>query len=144
LVFLVVAPILVLAGLGGYYLVFVRHWGFVAWWPMAACFGLAYALAWYWQRRNRLVPLPDFTPPLEWTDRDRQAWKLVEARARAAQGLSPDRLTEFRFYVDTGQELALELARAYHPGAADPVGMLTIPEILTVIELASHDLAELV
>jgi predicted GTPase len=144
LVLLLAAPILALAGFGGYYIFFERHWGFIIWWPLTTCFALAYALAWYWQRRNRLVPLPDFTPPLEWTARDREAWKLVEARARAAEQLSPARLTEFRFYVDTAQEMALELARAYHPGAADPIGMLTIPEILTVTELAAHDLAELV
>jgi predicted GTPase len=49
-----------------------------------------------------------------------------------------------QFYVDTAQEVALELAQVYHPGAADPVGSLTVPEILAVIELSSHDLAEMV
>jgi predicted GTPase len=40
--------------------------------------------------------------------------------------------------------MALELARFYHPGASDPFSQLTIPEMLAVVELASHDLAELV
>src|SRR3989442_791402 len=40
--------------------------------------------------------------------------------------------------------MAQELAAFYHPGAADPVGNLTVPEILAVIELAAHDLGELV
>ena len=43
-----------------------------------------------------------------------------------------------------GRGIALELAKAYNPGAKDPVGSLTIPEILAVIELASHDLSEMV
>src|SRR5919202_492311 len=40
--------------------------------------------------------------------------------------------------------MARELATFYHPGARDPVGNLTVPEVLAVIELASHDLAEMV
>jgi predicted GTPase len=40
--------------------------------------------------------------------------------------------------------MGLELARFYHPGAADPVASLTIPEMLAVVELAAHDLAEMV
>ena len=40
--------------------------------------------------------------------------------------------------------MALELARYYHPRSKDPIASLTIPEILTVIDFASHDLAELV
>ncbi len=48
------------------------------------------------------------------------------------------------FYVDTAQDLALELARFYHPSANDPLGFLTIPEILAVVELAAHDLAKMV
>ncbi len=40
--------------------------------------------------------------------------------------------------------MAQELAHFYHPGAVDPVGNLTVPEVLAVVELASHDLGELV
>jgi predicted GTPase len=40
--------------------------------------------------------------------------------------------------------MAQELARFYHPSAADPVERLTIPEILAVTELAAHDLTEMV
>ena len=39
--------------------------------------------------------------------------------------------------------MAGELSRVYRPDATDPVGIVTVPEILTVIELASHDLNEL-
>src|SRR5262249_51349295 len=37
-----------------------------------------------------------------------------------------------------------ELAAFYHPGADDPVSSLTVPEVLAVVELASHDLGDLV
>ena len=46
-------------------------------------------------------------------------------------------MTDFAFYVQTGQDMALELARFYHPGAADPLGERTVPEVLAVIELAA-------
>jgi predicted GTPase len=140
---LLVAPLAALAGLGSYYLWREHLWIYV-WWPMAACMALGYVLAWHWQRRRKLLAALDFTPPLHWTDRDRAAWKLVEARAEAAAKVNPDDLTDFNFYTKTGQEMALELARFYHPGATDPISSLTIPEMLAVVELASHDLAELV
>src|SRR5438105_1548510 len=143
LLLLVTAPVLFLAGLGSYFL-WQRHWGFAAWWPMFACWAAAYGLAWYWARKQSLLRPLDFSPPLVSTDRDREAWKLVEERAKAASKLSPDQLLEFPFYVSTAQEMALELARAYHPRATDPISRLTIPEILAVVELAAHDLSELV
>src|SRR5579884_3436646 len=136
-------PIVFLIALGSYYL---WHIGlsFSVWWPMAASFVLGYILAWYWQRKKQLLKPVSFTPPVQWTDRDIAAWKLVEARAKAAAKIAPDRLAEINFYVSTAQEMALELARFYHPGASDPFGSLTIPEILAVVELVSHDLAQLV
>ncbi len=48
------------------------------------------------------------------------------------------------YYAEVAQEMALELARRYHPNAPDPFSSLTVPEILAVVELASHDLAEMV
>jgi predicted GTPase len=143
LLLLTTAPLLVLAGLGSYFL-WEKHWAFVAWWPMFACWALAYGLGWYWARKQRLLRPPDFSPSAASTDRDRQAWKVVEERAKKAGSLPPDKLVEFQFYVSTAQEMALELARSYHPGVADPVAKLTIPEILAVVELAAHDLSELV
>jgi predicted GTPase len=138
------APILFLATLGAYTLIAERHWGCLAWWPMSACAALALLLGWYWQRKLRLLGRPDIEIPLHWTDRDRRAWELVEARAKNAATIDPKKLTEFDFYVKTAEEMAVQLARAYHPRAADPVGTLTIPELLAAIELASHDLSEIV
>jgi predicted GTPase len=140
---LLAGPFVVLAAVGAYHL-WARQWGFYAWWPMAASLGLGYLLAWHWQRRRVLLRPVDFTPPFHWTDRDRQAWQLVEARAKAAVKLDPERLSDAKHYLAVAQEMGVELASFYHPGAADPVGSLTIPELLAVVELASHDLAEIV
>jgi predicted GTPase len=139
---LIAAPAVFLMGYGAYQL-WWSGWSAYAWWPMMACLMLAYLLGLYWQRRKRLLEV-DFTPPLHWTDRDREAWHLVEARARAARDLNADQLSSISFYVETAQSMAIELARFYHPRSEDPVGSLTIPEILAVVELAAHDLAEMV
>jgi len=139
---LVAAPVLFLIGAGSY-LLWDRGWWFWVWWPMSACLALAYFLGWRWQRKFRLLRL-DFDAPLHWTDRDRQAWHLVEARAKAGAQLDADKLSSPPFYLQTAQEMSLELARFYHPKAEDPIGALTIPEMLAVVELASHDLAEMV
>jgi predicted GTPase len=140
---LLAVPVAVLAILGSYFLWREHLWLYV-WWPLAACMAAGYILAWHWQRKRKLIASPEVTPQLIWTERDRAAWKLVEARASAAAQIDPDSLMNFNFYTKTGQEMALELARFYHPGAEDPISQLTIPEMLAVVELASHDLAELV
>lgn len=139
---LIAIPVLVLSGLGAVYL-WWSGWAFWVWWPLTGCFALAYILGWLWQRQNRLLRA-DADIPMHWTDRDRQAWRLVEARAKAAVEHPSDQLTSLPFYVETAQAMALELARFYHPRAKDPVGALTIPEILAVVELAAHDLAKMV
>jgi predicted GTPase len=143
LAILIAAPTVFLLGYGAYSL-WLSGWGFWLWWPMAGCLALAYFLAWHWQRRNRLLRVSFEDTPLHWNDRDQEAWKLVEARAKAGAQLPADKLSAVPFYLETAQEMSLELARFYHPGAQDPVGSLTIPEMLAVVELASHDLAEMV
>lgn len=140
---LLLLPVAVLAILGSYFLWHEHLWLYV-WWPLTACMAAGYILAWYWQRRRKLIAAPEVTPSLIWTERDRAAWKLVEARAETAAQIDPNLLMDFNFYTKSGQEMALELARFYHPGAADPLSQLTIPEMLAVVELASYDLAELV
>src|SRR5437016_1916816 len=91
LAILFLSPILFLACVGSYYL-WINKWSFQAWGPMAAVWILAYVLAWWWQRRNRLIRAVDLTPPLHWTERDRRAWELIEARAKKAGEIKTDQL----------------------------------------------------
>jgi predicted GTPase len=141
--FLVIAPFLALAVLGSYYLwrAGLMLW---VWWPLFGLTALGYFLAWYWQRRRTLLRPVDFTPPVEWTDRDREAWRLVEERARKAPEVDPGRLVEINFYVDTARDMALELARVYYPRAEDFYSSVTVPELLAAVEHAAHDVAEVV
>src|SRR5262245_17724409 len=142
-VILWIAPFAVLAGLGGYHL-WQRGWSLYAALPIALCIGLAYALAWYWHRQKRLLPGWSFEPIPHGSQRDQEAWKLIVRRVKEAESLPATRFTEPGVYSKSGQELALELARFYHPGADDPYSMLTLPELLAVAELAARDLSELV
>lgn len=140
---LVAGPFAILALLGSYFL-WTRGWGLIYWWPMAASMLLGYGLALYWHRKQQLLRPVDSIPPLFWTDRDREAWRLVQDRAEKGAKLDPDKLSEFEFYVETAQAMAVELARFYHPQSRDPMGSITLPELLAVVELASHDLAKMV
>lgn len=143
LLLLLAVPLVFLVGLGSY-----RLWqlglGFYVWWPLSASLALGYYLGWYWLRQKQLIRPAEMDVPPHWTDRDRQAWQLVETRAKAVAALELIQLNEIQFYTTIAQEMALELARFYHPEANDPFSSLTVPEILAVIELASHDLTELV
>jgi predicted GTPase len=136
-------PILVLVGIGTYDL-WAEGLGFWVWWPLTTCMGFGYYLMWYWMHKHQLIQPAEETPPVHWTERDREAWKLVEARAKVVAQLEVMEFNEFKFYADLAQDMALELAKFYHPEAADPLSSLTVPEILAVVELASHDLADLV
>jgi predicted GTPase len=134
-------PIVFLSGVGAYYL-WETGWAFYAWWPMALCLGGSYFLAWRWQKQHRKEQ-HEAPPPMHWTERDKEAWKLVEGRVAVADKVPEDQFALARFYFDVGQEMAHELAKIYRPDATDPIGLVTVPEILSVIELATHDLNEL-
>ena len=139
---LLAAPAISLVALGSYFL-WIEGLGFMVWWPMAAAMAFGYFLAWYWLRSRQLLAGPRVEPPGHWAQLDLQAWKLVEQRAGAAATLDPAKFVDVHFYLDTAQVMAQELARVYHPDTPDPFGPVTLPEILTVVELASHDLAVL-
>src|SRR5262249_14861387 len=85
-------PLLLWPAVGSYYL-WTIHWVFTAWWIMAACMAAGYLLAWYWQANRQLLRPPEFSAEAHWTERDTAAWKIVEARAKAAEKLDPARLS---------------------------------------------------
>src|SRR5262245_20501510 len=136
-------PFVFLIGVGSYHL-WITGWTFSAWWPMALCFALCFLLAWYWQKKKALLPLWNFAKIPHGTARDQDAWKLVEQRALQAESLPSEKFTDPDFYMRTAQEMAREMARFYYPDTADYYSMLTVPEMLSVAELAAHDLNEMV
>src|SRR4051794_7525142 len=112
---LVVTPIAVLVVAGLYYF-WLTGLSFWTWWPLSACFALAYFLGWRWQTQQQLLTI-DLNPEIHWTDRDRGAWHLVEERVKQAAALKAEQLLSFPLYVETAESMALELARFYHPRA---------------------------
>src|SRR6516225_10713193 len=106
LAFLVAAPLLFLAGCGIYFLWSEGHWQW-AWWPLTACLAFAYILAWRWQKQQHLLRV-DFTAPMTWTDRDKNGWKLVQARAKKTEKLDSQKLSDDTFYFQTAKDMAQE------------------------------------
>ncbi|MBY0231604.1 MAG: 50S ribosome-binding GTPase, partial [Gemmataceae bacterium] len=140
---LVAVPLLTFAGAGTFYL-WWHGWSLIVWWPMMALFAVGWYLGVYWQAKGKLVESPP--PPGEayFTERDKAAALLVTARAEAGVKEHADRLADQVFYVETAQAMAVELAQFYHPGTKDAVDNLTVPEMITAVELAAEDLGELV
>ncbi|GBD37159.1 GTPase Der [bacterium HR36] len=137
-------PILILAGLGAWW-VWQHPWGLWFSWGILAVFILGYFLAWHWQRRYLLLPSPKPTElPGYWQTPDQQAWGVVQRCAQAVETTPLERLKSPQWFYDTALQLAQEIAGVYHPQSADPFGHLRIPEILTAVELAAHDLYQLV
>ena len=136
-------PIVVFGVLGAYAL-FERGWLFWMWFLLPICWGPAYLLSRRssWNREIR-QPWAVNVPPY-WTERDREAWKIVEQTAKNATGIAPTSLSEPGFYLRSAQSLLLEVTRFYHPRANDPLAPVTIPELLTAARLALEDLSELV
>lgn len=111
--------------------------GLLAFWSATAI------LSWHWQIGGNLLPRPKPPDQFAYSDRDKEAWKLVLSRIEKAAQEDPQKFVAIQTYLDTGREMAQELARFYHPAAKDPVGKLTVLEVLAVIQLASEDLWEL-
>lgn len=143
--FLFLAPVLFLLGAGAYHL-WVSGYAFLAWWPMALCFLAAYGLAWHWTRRRKTLMLPKklIETPNYWTERDRDAWALVQSYSESVAPLGADDLSDMTRYAADAKALVERIAGVYRPGAKDPFGHLTLPEILACAELVAADMAQLV
>lgn len=139
LALLLLSPIAVLVACGAWAL-WIQGWWWWLWWLIPSCWGIAYLLAHRWRDALGVWPAERPEPLPHWTPHDEQALRLIEARQQAVKTTPPQRLTEFQFYVDTATELALQIARHYHPGADDPLSSLTIPEILAAAHLACDDM----
>lgn len=139
------APFVFLLGVGLFH-IWDNGYTFMAWWPMALCFFLGYGLAWHWTRRRKalLMPKTKIETPNYWTERDREAWAVVQVYSESVPALSADDLSDMTRYAADAKVLVEKVAAIYRPGAKDPFGHLTLPEILACAELVAADLAELV
>jgi hypothetical protein len=135
---LFLTPFVALIALGGYHL---WHTGYLwVWWPLLACMGLAYFLAWRWTRGRGMLPDTAPPPPEYWTDRDKLAWEKVDAKAKSYEKVTLDEISTARHYADIALDLATEVGKIYNPDSDDPFDNLTLPEVLACVELAAADL----
>lgn len=142
LALLFLTPFAVLIGVGSYHL-----WekGYLwVWWPLLACFGLAYYLSYRWTRRHGVLPDTNVPAPGYWTDRDKIAWEKVDAKAKSFESVSLDQISNARHYTDVALDLATEVGTIFNPDSEDPFDNLTLPEVLACIELAAADLEGMV
>lgn len=142
ILFLFIAPIALYVGLGAFAL-WREGWVIWLWIPIPASWGLAYAMTRMGPKQVPLIRKTEPPLPQHWTKRDHEAWKIVRVVAEETKTTDPVQLTKIDFYLATAERIGLELARFYHPGSKDPLGSLTIPEILAAAELALDRLSYL-
>lgn len=141
LTLLIVMPILVFMAVGGWTLYESGRW-FWLWWLLPGCWGLA-AIIW----KLMLPPKPIFDVLQagqcdHWTPRDFQAWNIVLSEHAQVDSYSSQELSDPHFYLRKTLELADKLAQHYHPRSSDPLGELSVVEILAVAHLVSEDLED--
>ncbi len=137
---LISLPVAIFVAVGGYAIWQDGTLNWI-WWLMTGCGFVAWVLSMLWKPsslsgRNQ----HQLSEPSHWTPRDRDAARIVRKYQQAVESLSVEQLTDPHFYLQQVQALALDLAKLYHPQAADPLERLTVPEVLAAIRLAGDDL----
>jgi len=117
-----------------------RYWWL--WWLAPLCWVAAYLLTRAWRKQLAPPAEADFVPPEHWTTRDREALVIVESHQRQIEKIAPGQLTDLHFYLQSAMDLALAVAQHYHPKAKDPLGSLTVLDLLAAAQLAIEDSAQ--
>ncbi len=151
LAILLVGPILVYVALGALWLAQragplgfkgeLLYYVSTAWVISGIIFAI---LAARWTRSSqKLLPPLDWNAPQTFSEADRGAWDIVQEEAAIADERPLDDLTLFDTYIDAGRNLAQRLARHYQPETTDPIEHVPLVDMLTALQLASEDLADL-
>jgi hypothetical protein len=143
LLILFVGPMLLYMGFGTIWL-WERGWLFYATAIWIAAGGLFSLLAAIWTRNvEPIMPPLDWDSPSTFSPRDREAWKIVEAEGDSGDSLPMESLIQGDLYIETGRRLLRSLAEFYHPHTTNPLDEVPLIELLTAMELAAEDLAQL-
>ena len=114
------------------------------WVPVPLCWIIAWLLLRYAKKRFGSLWRPSSEILPHWTEQDQAAWTQVVAYADEVGEVTTTRFLSTDLYLDATRELATRMAEHYHPGTADAIEALTIPEILTAAELAVSDVRRFV
>ncbi|MDZ4689479.1 MAG: GTPase domain-containing protein, partial [Planctomycetaceae bacterium] len=132
-------PVVLFTGVGAWSLYESGRW-FWLWWTLPICWGLS-SLLWRRWGAGWQFPLPDLDRR-HWTAQDEAAMALVRAVQERVGEIPAARLVDPQFYTQLTQDLSFEIARHYHPHAADPLGSLSVVEILAAVQLVSEDMED--
>ena len=143
LVLLLVGPVLAYVGFGTIWL-WQHGWLWIAallWIVAGTAFSI---LAARWTKdAHPIMPPLDWDSPSTFSPRDREAWKIVQEESDAGEAVAMEKLLGADLYIETGRRLLGRLAAFYHPATSHPLDEVPLIELLTALELASEDLAQL-
>ena len=134
---LVLLPIILMAGVGGWTLWMSGHWFWLSW-TLSGCWAVAWLI--YRFSRRVEVPVPEIGSKIHWTPRDHAAAAIIEAEQMRVSEFTGEQLVDPQFYTTRSIELATEFAKHYHPNATDPLGAASVVELLTTVQLVTEDL----
>ncbi|WP_010582054.1 GTPase family protein [Schlesneria paludicola] len=137
---LITLPILLMAGVGAWAIWNSGHWFWLSW-AIPICWSLAWVVL---QLVNRIeVPLPEVGSKIHWTPRDQSAAAIIKAEQKRVAEFTGEQLIDPQFYTTRTIEIATAFAKHYHPKATDPLGAVSVVELLTVVQLVAEDLEKL-
>lgn len=137
---LILLPIMLMAGVGGWALWTTGHLRWLAW-TITICWSVAWLVLRY--AGHIEVPLPKIGSEIHWTPRDHAAMAIVEEEQKRIPELTGEQLIDPQFYGDKAKELATRFAQHYHPSAKDPLGSVSVIELLTAVQLVAEDMEQL-
>ena len=110
------------------------------WWLGPLCWLLAWWLTQRWQPGLGPVAAGMSPEPLWSTPRDQTAQAVIIDFQQRVAGRSTAELLDLNQVRKDVEDLALALARHYHPAVDNPLDPVTVPELLSVVRLAIDDL----
>ncbi len=136
-VILVLLPLTLMAGVGGWVLWQSGHWFWISW-TLSICWMAAWLVYRFAKRVE--VPLPEIGSKIHWTPKDHAAATLIEVEQKRVSVYTGEQLADPQFYTTRTIELATEFAKHYHPNATDPLSSASVVELLTALQLVADDL----
>lgn len=137
---LLLLPVVMMAGVGGWTLWTSGHWYWLSW-TLPICWTIAWLMLRFAPRID--FKIPEIGTKSHWTPRDHEAYAIVDAERQRISEYSSEQLADPKFYVDRSIEIATRFARHYHPNATDPLGPVSVIELLTAAQLVAEDIENL-
>ena len=133
-------PVLIYIGISIYALLQVDLFFWT--WLIPASWLLTWGVSRFWKPRAEKPQAVDLDIPDHWTEQDKQAVLVVQEHQISQQPPTSEQLTDPHFYLSRAEDMALALAKHYHPKSTDAYSSLTVSEVMAATRLAVDDLEE--